>query len=59
VGRKYEFEPMEVGACKLVYDEEGSAAIAGIKEGQIIFMKHGPFSFLPIVNEYEAKNPQG
>jgi hypothetical protein len=59
VGRKYEFKPMEVGSCKLVYDEEGSAAISGIKDGQIIFMKHGPFSFLPLVNEYEAKNPQG
>jgi len=48
---------MEVGQCKLVVDEDGSAAISGIKDGQIIFMKHGPFSFLPFVNEYEAKNP--
>jgi hypothetical protein len=59
VGRKYEFEPMDVGSCKLVYDEDGSAAIQGIKDGQIIFMKHGPFSFLPIVNEFESKHPQG
>ena len=57
VGRKYEFDPMEVGQCKIVYEEEGSAAISGIKDGQIIFMRHGPFSFLPLVNEYETKNP--
>lgn len=58
VGRKYEFDSMDVGDCKLVYDEDGSAAIHGIKDGQIIFMKHGPFSFLPLVNEYEFKNPE-
>lgn len=57
VGRKYEFEPMDVGQCKIVYEEDGGAAVQGIKDGQIIFMRHGPFSFLPLVNEYEAKNP--
>lgn len=41
---------MEVGECKVIHEEDGSAAIAGIKDGQIIFMRHGPFNFLPLVN---------
>lgn len=48
---------MDVGQCKIVYEEDGGAAVQGIKDGQIIFMRHGPFSFLPLVNEYENKNP--
>jgi hypothetical protein len=27
-----------------------------LKDGQILFLKHGPFSFLPLVNEYESRN---
>jgi ABC-type antimicrobial peptide transport system permease subunit len=48
---------MDVGQCKIVYEEDSSAAIDKIKDGQIIFMRHGPFNFLPLVNEYESKNP--
>lgn len=33
IGRSYEYDPMPVGACKLVYEEDGSAAAHGIKDG--------------------------
>lgn len=57
LGRKYEFGPMDVGQCRVVLEEEGSAVAQNLKDGQIIFMKHGPFSFLPLVNQFELQNP--
>jgi hypothetical protein len=57
LGRKYEFGPMDVGQCMVVLEEDGSAVTQNLKDGQIIFMKHGPFSFLPLINEFESKNP--
>lgn len=59
MGREYDFEPMPIGTCKLVHDEEGAAVKSGIKEGQIIFLRYGPINFLPLVNEYDRKNPNG
>lgn len=50
---------MDVGSCKIVFDEEGTAVTSGIKEGQIIFMRSGPINFLPLVNEYDRKLPNG
>jgi len=50
---------MPVGSCKLVYDEEGTAVKSGIKDGQIIFMQYGPINFLPLINEYDRKFPDG
>jgi len=50
---------MPVGSCKIVYDEEGTAVKSGVKEGSIIFMKYGPINFLPMVNEYDRKVPNG
>lgn len=59
VGRSYNYEPMGVGQCKMVYEDDNSAASMGVKDGQIIFMRHGPFNFLQLVNDYEAKHPDG
>ena len=40
----------------MVGDKDGQAILDGIKEGQIIFMKLGPFNLMPFVNEYESKS---
>ena len=40
---------MEVGECKVIHEEDGSAAIAGIKDGQIIFMREKK-KFKSVVN---------
>ena len=59
VGREYNFDPIPIGSCKIVYDEDGTAVQSGVKEGSIIFMKYGPINFLPFVNEYDRRFPNG
>lgn len=49
---------MGVGQCKMVYEADNSAASMGIKDGQIVFMRHGPFNFLQLVNDYQEKHPE-
>jgi len=50
---------MPIGSCKLVFDEDGTAVKSGVKEDSIIFMRYGPINFLPIVNEYDRRYPNG
>ena len=59
VGREYNFDPMPVGSCKVVYDEDSAAVKSGVKEGSVIFMKYGPINFLPIVDQYDRRVPNG
>ena len=54
IGREYEFEPMDVGECKIVKDDESAGG--GVKDGQIIFMRLGPINLMPLVENYEQDN---
>lgn len=57
IGREYNFEPMTLGECKVVEDENGTPA-GGAKEGQIIFMKQGPINLMPLIDHYEKMNTE-
>jgi hypothetical protein len=54
LGREYGYDPMGIGECKVVKDDESAAG--GAKEGQIIFMRQGPFNLMPFVDQYEKEN---
>jgi hypothetical protein len=54
IGREYDFEPMGVGECRVVKEDDSAAG--GAKEGQIIFMQIGPVNFMPFVDSYEQEN---
>lgn len=51
IGRDYLVEPMAVGECRIVSQEE-----RGIKDGDIIFLRQGPVNLMPFVEAYEKMN---
>lgn len=53
IGRDYKFDPMEVGECRIVQGKDNDR---GIKDGEIVFIRQGPFNLLPIIEEYERQN---
>ena len=57
IGREYNYEPMEIGECHAVVNEEGIHA-GGAKEGEVIFMRQGPFNLMPYVKHYERINQE-
>ena len=56
IGREYNYDPLSVGECMVVQEDESAGG--GAKEGDIIFIKQGPINMLPYVNEYEKYNQQ-
>ena len=42
---------MDVGECRVV--QKKGDTDRGIKDGEIIFIKQGPFNFMPLVEQYE------
>jgi hypothetical protein len=57
IGREYNFEPLEIGECRVV-QEIKAGSNSEIQDGQIIFMKVGPVNLVPFVNEYEKVNAE-
>ena len=57
IGREYNYEPMDIGQCLAVVNEEGIHA-GGAKEGEVIFMRQGPFNMLPYVKHFERLNKE-
>ena len=51
IGRDYNFDQMGIGECRVVQTKDSSDR--GIKDDEIIFVRQGPFNFLPLVEEYE------
>ena len=56
IGRDYLFEPMDVGECRVV--QKKGDTDRNIKDGEIIFIKQGPFNFMPLVEQYEKQNKE-
>ena len=42
---------MDVGECRVV--QKKGDTDRGIQDGEIIFIKQGPFNFMPLVEQYE------
>ena len=54
IGRDYSYEPMGIGECRVVKSKDGSDR--GVQDGEIIFIRQGPFNLLPLVEEYDKIN---
>ena len=55
IGRDYSYEPLGVGECRIVEDNDSAR---GITDGEIIFIRQGPVNLLPFVEEYEKENKE-
>ena len=55
IGYDYLYEPMGTGECRVISSDDNSR---GIKDGDIIFMRQGPFNLMPLVEAYEQRNKE-
>lgn len=47
---------MGIGECRVVQKKDDTDR--GIQDGEIIFIKQGPFNFMPLVEQYEKENKE-